>query len=133
MTWPACRIFIAGGTVTSTRVAYCLPSGARKMVPFLTGRGPPSGDSFLIFMTPAGNVMFSGRTSYDLVPPATSSLPSARNVCPPQNMSVGVGTSEYLSVAGSHRIVLNVPASKFCRLLPDPATIRTLPVLSSAA
>ena len=47
-------------------------------------------------------------------------------------MSLGVSMRLNLSVAGSHRIVWNLPASN-CLSLPDPATIRTLPVRSSAA
>ena len=96
-------------------------------------RGPPFGDSFFSFITPAAWVMSFSSTSYDLVPPAISRLPLARNVCPAQNTSVGVGTSVNFSVAGSNSTVRKVPASNASRLLPLPAMIRTLPVLSRAA
>jgi hypothetical protein len=48
-------------------------------------------------------------------------------------MSLGVWIRLNSSVSGSHRIVLNLPASNCLRSLPDPATISTLPVRSSAA
>ena len=48
-------------------------------------------------------------------------------------MSDGVFTRSNVSVFGSQRTVLNEPASKLLRSLPEPAMIRTLPVRSSAA
>src|SRR5688572_17208173 len=44
-----------------------------------------------------------GRPRLGLIcPPATSSRPSGRKSCPPQNTSEGLGTAVKLPVAGSH-------------------------------
>lgn len=62
-----------------------------------------------------------------------SSLPSGSWVWPEQNMSLGVGMFVNLLVPGSHSTDRKLLASKFSRLLPEPATSSTLPVCSSAA
>lgn len=71
--------------------------------------------------------------SYRLVPPAISRLPLASCVCPVQNRSDGVGTFLMVPLTGSQIRVSYCLSSELSWLLPDPATISTLPVRSSAA
>ena len=65
------------------------------------------------------------------MPPDTSRRPSGRNACPAQNASQGVDTELNVFDAGSHTLVLNVPASNVALSLPEPATSSTFPVCSS--
>lgn len=52
---------------------------------------------------------------------------------PEQNRSLGVGMFLKVLSTGSHKTVRKLFESKFLALLPEPATSRTFPVLSSAA
>src|SRR4051794_50767 len=90
-----------------------------------------SGSNRKLFGEPALALFVAG-PGYAELPPATRSSPSGRNEGPAQDASHGVSPAVNASVVGSQMLVLKRPASNSPRLLPEPATRRTLPVWRSA-